>query len=147
MENNIIGTWKLISFELKTDNIISYPFGENPLGFLIYNENGYMEVMISKKDRKPLSSEDITSIAEDEKSQLADGFIGYSGKYEILDEKIVHYVEMSFIPNWIGRPLERFYKFHKGNLILKTTSEEINGAEFISCITWGKINPCDMKNM
>jgi hypothetical protein len=139
MAENIIGTWKLISFELKSNGNISHPLGENPLGFLIYGETGHMAVMMSKKDRSPLSSEDIINIPEEEKSGLADGFIGYSGKYKILDNKLVHYVEISFIPNWMGRPLERFYQFYKGNLILKTPAEDINGVEFISTIIWEKI--------
>ncbi len=139
MEKNITGTWNLINFELKRNDTISYPLGENPLGFLIYNDNGHMAVMMSKNDRPPVSTEDITHIPEEEKSKLADGFIGYSGKYEIFDNEIVHHVEMSFIPNWIGRPLKRFYQFKKGNLILETPAEEIDGVVFISQLVWEKI--------
>jgi hypothetical protein len=139
MRKNIIGTWKLISFELKKDDRIYYPMGENPLGFLMYGENKRMIVMMSDKDRSPIASEDITNIPADEKSQLADGFIAYSGTYKILNDKIVHYVEMSFIPNWIGRPLERFYELDDGKLILKTPPEKIDGMVFISRIIWEKI--------
>jgi hypothetical protein len=139
MRKNIIGTWKLISFELKKDDHISYPMGENPLGFLMYAENERMAVMMSDKNRSHISSEDITNIPEDEKSQLADGFIAYSGTYEISNDKIVHHVEMSFIPNWIGRPLERFYELDDGKLILKTPAEKIDGVVFISRLIWEKI--------
>jgi hypothetical protein len=139
MEKIIIGTWKLITFEMKTDDKISYPFGENPLGYLIYGESGHMAVLISKKNRNTVSTEDINNIPEIEKTQMADGFIGYTGKYEVLNDRIVHYVEISFIPNWIGRPLERFYEFHKGNLILKPPAEEIDGVKVNSRLIWEKI--------
>ncbi|MCE5214218.1 MAG: lipocalin-like domain-containing protein [Methanobacterium sp.] len=139
MEKNIMGTWKLIKFEMKTDDKISQPFGENPLGYLFYHENGRMAVLISKENRKTVSTQDITNIPETEKSQLADGFIGYTGKYEILDDKIIHHVEISFIPNWMGRPLERFYQHHNGKLVLETPAEEIEGSKFISRLIWEKI--------
>jgi hypothetical protein len=139
LDKNINGTWKLISYELKIDNEISYPFGENPLGFLSYNESGYMNAIISRRDRNKISTLDIYNISKMEKSSLADGFIGYSGKFKIFDDKIVHYVEVSFIPNWIGMSFERFYQFNNGNLILETPLEEIDGKKFISQIIWEKI--------
>lgn len=124
---------------MKIDDKISYPYGENPLGYLIYGESGHMAALISKKDRSNVSTEDITNIPKVEKTQLVDGFIGYTGKYEVLDDRVVHHVEISFIPNWIGRPLERFYQFNKGNLILETPAEEIDGSKFISRLIWEKI--------
>lgn len=140
MEKNVIGTWKLTKFEMKTDDKITYPYGDNPSGYLIYNENGHMAVLISKKDRKNVSTEDITNIPEIEKSQLVDGFLGYTGKYEVLTDRIVHHVELSFIPNWIGRSLERFHQLKEGCLILETPAEEIDGSILISRLTWEKIN-------
>jgi hypothetical protein len=135
----IIGTWKLILFEMKTDDKISHPYGANPHGYLTYSENGYMAVLISKEGRKPICTEDITKIPEKEKIALADGFIAYSGKYEVLDDRIIHHVKISFIPNWIGRPLERFYKLHEGNLILETPAEEVDGSKLVSRLIWEKI--------
>lgn len=140
MEKNIVGTWKLISFEMKTDDKISHPFGENPSGHLIYDEKNYMAVLISKENRnKNVSTEDITKIPEEEKVALSDGFIAYSGKYKVLDDKIIHNVEISFIPNWVGRPLERFYQLSEGNLILETPALEVEGSKLVSRLTWEKI--------
>jgi hypothetical protein len=139
MDKNVIGSWKLIKFEMKTNDNISYPYGENPLGYLIYSENGFMAVLISKDNRNNISAENITKISEEEKIQLADGFIGYIGKYEVLNNKIVHHVKLSFIPNWMGMPLERFCEFYKGNLILETPSEEIDGSIYASRLIWKKL--------
>lgn len=140
MDSRITGTWKLKSFELKSkEGDIFYPLGENPEGFLIYDKSGHMSGMMSRSDRPNLSSENLTQIKDDEKLSLANGFIGYSGKYEVLDDKIIHNVEMSFIPNWVGKPLDRYYEFQNDDLILSTPPEILNGKEFIYYLLWGKL--------
>lgn len=98
-----------------------------------------MSGMMSRSDRPNLSSENLTQIKDDEKLSLANGFIGYSGKYEVLDDKIIHYVEMSFIPNWVGKPLDRYYGFQNDDLMLSTPPDILNGKEFIYYLLWGKL--------
>jgi len=98
-----------------------------------------MSGMMSKSDRPNLSSANLSEIKEKEKSSLADGFIGYAGKYEVLENKIIHNVEMSFIPNWIGNPLNRFYRFENDELVLTTPPEDINGKMFVYYINWEKL--------
>lgn len=140
MKSKLIGTWKLKSFELKSkEGDIFHPLGDNPKGFLIYDKSGHMSGMMSKTDRPNLSSANLSEIKEKEKSSLADGFIGYAGKYEVLENKIIHNVEMSFIPNWIGNPLDRFYRFENDTLVLTTPPEDINGKKFVYYINWEKL--------
>ena len=140
MKSEITGTWKLKSFESRSkDGDVFYPFGENPKGFLMYSKSGYMSGMISRADRSNLSVKNEISMDESEKASISEGFIGYSGKYEILDNKIIHHVEMSFIPNWIGKPLDRFYSFENDDLVLKTPPEVFNNKKFVHCIIWEKL--------
>ncbi|MGB9978912.1 lipocalin-like domain-containing protein [Methanobacterium sp.] len=140
MKSQITGTWKLKSFESRSeDGDIFYPFGENPKGFLMYDISGYMSGMISRGDRSNLSVKNFNNMDESEKASLSDGFIGYSGKYEILDDKIIHHVEISFIPNWIGKPLDRFYQFENDDLVLTTSPERFNNKKFVHYIVWKKL--------
>ncbi|MGZ7044074.1 MAG: lipocalin-like domain-containing protein [Methanobacterium sp.] len=137
---SVIGTWRLKSFKQRfEEGDLMLPFGENPEGILIYDKDGYMSVIISKSDRKDLSIEDLTDFKEEEKISLSDNFIAYSGTYEISDGKIIHHVEISFIPNWVGNPLERFYNFENGKLILTTPPEATSGKKFVNEIIWEKL--------
>ena len=140
MKSEITGTWKLKSFESRSkDGDVFYPFGENPKGFLMYDKSGYMSGMISRADRPNLSVKNEINMDESEKTSISEGFIGYSGKYEILDDKIIHHVEMSFIPNWIGKPLDRFYSFENDDLVLTTPPEVFNNTKFVHYIVWEKL--------
>lgn len=131
----INGIWRLKSFIQKSKNGDSYfPFGENPDGTLIYDKSGYMSVIISRSDRKDLFIG--KNLEELDKSSLLADFIAYSGKYDISDEKVVHQVEMSFIPQWIGKDMDRSYQIENEKLILITPLED---NEFFNEIIWERL--------
>ena len=47
--NPLIGTWRLTSWETRSvDGEISYPLGKNAVGYIMYNEDGYMFVAITR---------------------------------------------------------------------------------------------------
>jgi hypothetical protein len=50
--NPLIGTWRLISWENRSaDGQISYPLGEDAVGYIMYNQDGYVFVAIMRPDR------------------------------------------------------------------------------------------------
>lgn len=104
----------------------------------MYDKSGYMSAIISRNDRKNLTENDFGLLPDEEKIELAKGFLAYSGKYEFLGKKILHHVELSYIPNWIGTSLERFYEFSKENLILSTLPVRLRGKEYVGYLTWRK---------
>jgi len=58
--NPFIGTWRLVSAETKSDSgEISYPFGKNAMGYLIYGEDGYMAVTIMQAERVEFTTPDV----------------------------------------------------------------------------------------
>jgi hypothetical protein len=117
---DFIGTWKLVSFELRRGNEVSYPYGEDAVGFIMYNPDGYMAAFLSFKERKKFESDDRTGGTVEEKVMAADTFFSYCGRFEVWSDVIVHHVETSFYPNWVGDKQERQYKFEGDNLILST---------------------------
>ena len=48
--NPLIGTWRLISWENRSvdGQKISYPLGKDAVGYIMYNEDGYMFVAIMR---------------------------------------------------------------------------------------------------
>ena len=46
--NPLIGTWRLISWENRSvvDGQVSYLLGEDAVGYIMYNQDGYMFVAI-----------------------------------------------------------------------------------------------------
>jgi len=58
--NPLVGTWKLLSWENRSaDGEISYPFGEDAVGYLTYNPDGYMFVAMMRPDRMEFTGGDL----------------------------------------------------------------------------------------
>ncbi|RKZ90553.1 MAG: hypothetical protein DRR19_09720 [Candidatus Parabeggiatoa sp. nov. 1] len=116
-----VGTWRLVSYEVKLENgQVIYPFGEEPVGYLMYTEQGYMSVTMMSANRPPFASENTRKASKEEILAAAETFLAYCGKYEVLEDKVVHYPEVSGVPNWIGVRLERTFKITGNRLFLST---------------------------
>nr|WP_230086950.1 lipocalin-like domain-containing protein [Aerococcus sp. Group 2] len=59
MRDQLIGTWRLLSYETEKDGEKVYPFGKDAKGFIMYNPDGYMSAQLSKVGRTPYESGDI----------------------------------------------------------------------------------------
>jgi hypothetical protein len=99
----IVGTWTLVSYKHESfEGIVFYPMGPYAQGRLIYTETGFFSVVIMQPNRRQFVAENLFEASAEEKLQAADGFIAYSGQYTVQDNKILHTVDLSFFPNWIG---------------------------------------------
>ena len=136
----IAGTWTLVSYKHESfEGIIFYPMGPYALGRLIYTDKGYFSALIMKANRRQFDAASVFEASVEEKMAASDGFIAYSGKYSLEDNKIVHQIDMSFFPNWIGTT-------HKSTAVLANDTLSITaaalsataGAQDIAHIVWKK---------
>ena len=142
-KSDIIGVWKLISFEIVfEDHEKILPYGKNPIGHLIYTENDYVAVQFMPSVRKKCLSDDYRSTTIEEKKEMADNCGGYTGQYEIQNNAIIHYPEVCIFPNFIKVPQIREYELADNRLTLKCSYVE-KGSErrAQSRILWEKITP------
>ena len=142
MSRQLIGTWKLVSFELHTTNRDElFPLGDAPIGIVIIDKSGYMSAQLSRGDRVPFSSDPPTP---EEIQSAFMGFIAYFGKYRIDEKKqtFTTRVEGSSNPDWIGEDQIRYYELQNNRLILKTMPMKIKslgGIEVVGTVVWKKI--------
>lgn len=122
MKNSeFIGTWKLVSYEVRrADGHVTYPWGNSPQGRLIYTGDGYVSVAMMGSDRKAFASTEIKHGTEEEKVAAVDSYISYSGTYEVKGSKVIHHVEISLFPNWVGKEQVRNFAFDGRRLMLST---------------------------
>ena len=124
-KNQFIGTWRLLSCELKNNNgQVTYPFSKDAIGYLIYTEAGYMSTNVmttSNRIKFVDGNNDIAGGTIEEKVAAAETYLAYCGQYEILDNKVIHHVKASLFPNEVGTDLERLFEF-KDSILLLTAS-------------------------
>ncbi len=136
--NSLVGTWKLISVEARyTDGSIVYPWGRNAIGCLIYCEDGYMSGVIMSANRPRFAANDLVGGSLEEQAQAARTYLSYCGTYEVHGDKVVHHVEASLFPNWIGEDQERFVDELVGDrLTLRTQPLLVGSKQATGYLIW-----------
>ena len=136
-ENPFIGTWALVSFELRNRNgLVIYPFGHNVHGYIIYGQDGYMFVAFMSVGRPNFKSRDLRGSSIEEKELAFDTYLSCCGRYELRGEEVVHHIEVSLIPNWTGQDQVRFYEFDEDQLVLSTPPVLWEGIEQTAHLIW-----------
>jgi hypothetical protein len=72
-------------------------------------------------------------------SAAADGYIAYAGRYEVEETAapiVVHHVEISLVPNWVGRAQRRAAALDGDRLRLTAEPLEVAGRTTIPRLTW-----------
>jgi hypothetical protein len=120
-----IGAWTLISYELAlASGIVEKPFGEHPLGRLLYLENGQMSAQLAASGRDPLTNTEPEDATPEEASRAWRNYAGYWGTFTVDTEAaiVIHSVDGAWFPNWIGQKQIRRYRFSGNTLTLEADS-------------------------
>lgn len=122
----LIGSWNLVSCRRTTgaDKRVDYPHGEHPQGTLLYTEDGRISVHLAAGGRPPLSSADLSALGDAEAARAFISYLGYSGRYEIDGDTVVHRVEVASIPNMAGTDLVRHMSLSANTLVLRAPTIE-----------------------
>ena len=136
-DKSLVGTWKLVSCEVKRgDGRVSYPYGKNPRGYIMYDDAGYMSVAIMRENRPAFASGGLRGGTVQQKSEAADTYLSYAGRYALHADKVVHRVEVILFPNWVGTELERSIHVADGKLTLSSPPDRIGGVDRTTHIVW-----------
>jgi hypothetical protein len=121
-----LGSWDLVSFEhVLPSGETSTPFGNSPVGLLVYEAQSRMSAQVSTGSPTRLSSDDSLEASVEEAAGAWRTYFGYWGWFKVCAEEgvVVHRVQGSSFPNWIGTEQARHFRFDGANrLILETES-------------------------
>ena len=118
-----VGSWELLEWSAElTDGKIVFPFGEDAIGRITYDDLGNMAVQIMENNRSQFQSEDPLQAQPDEIIPAYRGFLAYCGDYEVhpVTNQVTHQIKISSFPNWIGQNQVRYYEFREDKMILST---------------------------
>jgi hypothetical protein len=137
VENALVGAWKLVSWELRSSGgDVTYPYGEDVTGYLIYTASGHMSAALMGNARAHMRSPDLRGGTDEEKSAAFDTHLSYSGRYELHQGRVVHHPDVASFPNWVGQPQERFIKIEGDRLSISTPPLLVDGVEQRSYLIW-----------
>ena len=110
-------------------------YGTEPNGMLHYGEDGRMMALVTHGGRAPLDGDRLAAPAEQRAEAFRSTF-AYAGRYRTDGDRVVHEVEMSTYPNWVGTALVRTLAFEDGAAVLTTPPQMQNGRMTVYRLVW-----------
>jgi len=121
-----VGSWKLISFE-RTSRAgeVSYPLGRDAVGRITYDAAGRMSVQIMQPNRPKEGALQMFA--------AHGGYLAYFGSYTVDESRgvVIHNVEASLFPDYIGTAQERHYTFTGNRLMLTADAPQSGHSKLI----------------
>jgi hypothetical protein len=82
---------------------------------------------------------DLLSGTPEEQAQAGETFLSYCGRYDVGEDKVVHHIELSLFPNWVGADQERLMELRGNRLTLSTHPILIKGSEQTAHLIWERV--------
>ena len=146
LREQLIGAWTLTSYverDIET-GVENHPFGERPLGLILYTPDGYMSAQLQRPKRHPFAEGDLLHATPEEYAAAGSSYIAYSGRFFVDEEKksSSHEMAVSFFPNWLGQRQLRLVKLNGDHLQLSTDKpQRINGVLKTVTLSWWRAQP------
>jgi len=134
-----VGCWKLISHEFKTpEGRVFHPWGDDPVGSVIFDAKGNFSAQIMRRDRKTFASESPTP--EEAKAAYV-SYMAYYGTFEINAEDgiLLNHVEGALNPDWVGGDQIRYFEFSDDKITLRTPPIKRGDIEITGTLAWERV--------
>lgn len=140
VRKQFVGTWSLVAVEnTNTDGSKSLPYGENPVGLLVFTNKGDYAIQILKSVRPKVLANDKNKATPEENAALVQGNNSHFGTYKVdaVNHTITFDVQHAFYPNWEGTVQVRSYTL-EDNTLSYIVTHTTNGGSITAKVVWKK---------
>jgi hypothetical protein len=138
-KEKLVGTWKLVScVGHLLDGQITYPYGPNPAGVLVYDADNNFNAQIQAPGRPLFESGNLLKGSMEEIKAAFEGYVAYYGTYEVEEGagNLTHHVQGSLFPNWIGVDQTRQFEVSDNKLSLTTSPFVGKRSQLTLTVVW-----------
>lgn len=122
--SDLVGTWRLDRWTAEAvDGSVIEPFGAAPEGILVYTSDGTMITTLARAGRPSLGGHGLLAGAPEELAAVARSFVAYSGHWRLENGDVIHEVEISLHPDWVGTAQRRHVALDPDGQALILTSD------------------------
>jgi hypothetical protein len=92
-----------------------------------------------RSDRAKFAVGDLLSGSIEEKAYAAGTYVSYCGRYEFRGDTVIHHVELSLFPNWVGVEQERLVEVRGDRMTLSTRPMLFGGMQRSAHLIWERV--------
>ena len=117
---DLVGSWRLVSWENVSPDGVSHPMGPDAVGFLLYDRDGRMSVQVMRRERGELADDGVTAASPDRLREVLGGYLAYAGRYEVdaAERTVTHRIECGLLPAQVDTELTRWIEVDGTRLTL-----------------------------
>jgi hypothetical protein len=142
LRDALVGTWTLVSYTERSlpNGSVTYPFGPDALGLIMYTPDGYMSAQLMARDRAAYDRPVADGGTAEQSAAAATGYLAYSGPYSVDGSTgdVHHQVMVSLLPNWLDHTQVRHSRLDGEQLTLSAETTLSNGTAMISTLVWAR---------
>jgi hypothetical protein len=125
----LIGSYRLVGIEsIDGEGHIVHPFGLDPAGVCTFTAEGYMTIVISRRDREAFGVDDILAGSMAERSDAFGAASAFAGRFHVIGGRVRFDLLATTYPNWVGTSQTRDVLFEEDQVILVTPMLLMDGA-------------------
>jgi len=122
-KDDIVGVYRGVSEEtVRKDGTVESGSARNSQ--IIYTADGYMGVVSTRADRKPVGDPgprmDLNMLDPATRAETAANVVAYAGRFEVKDGSVYHHIEMALNPSLVGQTRSRRIHLDGDDLTLTT---------------------------
>ena len=140
MASRMVGDYRLASYTRTTaSGDVAYPLGRAATGRISYTADGQMAAQLNGALRPVGTPGDEFLRTPSDQAAAYKTYLAYYGTYDVLEQDgvVVHHVEGSLNPGWIGTDLRRSYRFEDdGQTLVLEADSEYRGERVHMRLVW-----------
>ena len=119
----LVGTWRLVEYWNRdsADQPKRYPFGEQPVGFIVYDAAGNVFIQFAPHPRPArMTREELRKAGPEELRATLEGYVAYFGTYTVDAARgvVIHHVAADVRREYTGTDQERPFRLSGDELII-----------------------------
>ena len=109
----LVGNWRLVSWQVVSEDGAKYLFGPKPNGYLIVTREGRAMAITTAQVRTPGDT-------DAERAALHKSMLAYTGKYRVEGNEFITTVDASWNEAWNGTEQRRRFRFEGDRFFIET---------------------------
>jgi len=144
LKQQLVGTWRVVSATMQVgEKTKPVALGNDIVGVIIYNQDGYMCFAAMSANRPKLGTGDRLAGTIEQKAAAYDSYRNTCGRYEVISEEeriITHAFEVSLTPDVTGQKEKRYIKeISADKLVLQTMPHTVGGEQAIGIWVYQRV--------
>ena len=111
----LVGTWRLVSWQVVVDGVAQDLFGPRPKGWLLLTPEGRAMALTTAEDRVP-------GDGEAERAALHRSMLAYTGRYRVEGDRFATTVDASWNEAWNGTEQWRHFRIEGDRLLIRSAA-------------------------